>query len=116
MRITAVVVLPSIVMATRGRSSVTRIGWPLVTMPARAAATLSKTAIEIGFRPRMSTTECTTMTSLVPTSGPKRRRPDAMGVTSTLGTPIGRHVIALAPSTAPSAPPSAATASSLPAL
>ena len=38
----------------------------------------------------MSTTECTTITSRVPTRGPNRRFPEAMGVTMILGTPIGQ--------------------------
>ncbi len=80
-------------------------------MPAIAAATLSKIVVLIGLSPRMSTTECTTITSRVPTSGPNRRFPDAIGVTMILGMPIGRHSIALAPSTAPSAPPSVSTPS-----
>ena len=53
----------------------------------------------------MSTTEWTTITSRVPTSGPKRRWPEAIGVTMILGMPIGSDSMALAPSTAPSAPP-----------
>ena len=75
------------------------------SMPAIAAATLSKIVVLIGFRPRMSTTEWTTITSRVPTSGPKRRWPEAIGVTMIFGMPIGSDSIALAPSTAPSAPP-----------
>ena len=59
-------------------------------------------------------TECTTITSRVPMSGPKRRWPDAIGVTMIFGTPIGSAIIALAPSTAPSAPPRQTTPSSRP--
>ena len=77
-------------------------------MPASAAATLSNTARLMGLIPRMSITEWTTITSFVPTSGPNVRWPDAIGVTMIFGMPIGRPIIALAPSTAPSAPPSAA--------
>ena len=89
-------------------------GWPWCSMPAIAAATLSKIVVLIGFSPRMSTTECTTITSRVPTSGPKRRWPDAIGVTMIFGTPIGSDSMALAPSTAPSAPPRHSTPSSRP--
>ena len=105
--ITALVVLPSIVIATRGRPSSPCSRWPWCSMPAIAAATLSKIVVLIGFSPRMSTTECTTITSRVPTSGPKRRFPDAIGVTMIFGIPIGSDSMALAPSTAPSAPPRA---------
>ena len=66
----------------------------VAAMPASAAATLSKTAVLIGFNPRMSVTECTTITSFVPTSVPNRRCPDAIGVTITFGIPIGNPVIA----------------------
>ncbi len=110
--ITALVVLPSIVIATRGRPSSLRRRCPWCSMPAIAAATLSKIVVLIGFSPRMSMTECTTITSRVPTSGPKRRCPDAIGVTMILGMPIGSDSIALAPRTAPSAPPRQSTPSS----
>ena len=59
------------------------------SMPAIAAATLSKIVVLIGLSPRMSTTEWTTITSRVPTSGPNRRWPEAIGVTMILGMPIG---------------------------
>ena len=57
----------------------------------------------------MSITECMTMMSRVPMSGPKCRSPEAMGVTMILGMPIGSAFIAAAPSTAPSAPPRQST-------
>ena len=48
-----------------------------MTIPAIAAAALSKIGREMPLRPRMSTTECITQTSLSPTKSPKRRRPEA---------------------------------------
>ena len=74
-------------------------------MPAIAAAALSKIGREMPLRPRMSTTECMTQTSLSPTKSPKRRRPEAHGETNSLGTPTGSACMAAAPSSAPSAPP-----------
>ena len=74
-------------------------------MPAIAAAALSKIGREIPFRPRMSTTECITQTSLSPTNAANVRRPEADGETSSFGTPTGSACIAAAPSSAPSAPP-----------
>ena len=74
-------------------------------MPAIAAAALSKIARATSFSPRMSITECITVTSVSPTNGPNARRPDALGDTISFGTPTGRACIAAAPSSAPSAPP-----------
>ena len=94
---TAGVVWPSIVMPTlcppRSWS-----GRPASrAMPATAAAALSNTARAIGLSPRMSTTECRTSTSLSPTKGPNARRPEALGVTISFGTPTGSACIAAAP-------------------
>ena len=80
-----------------------------MTIPAIAAAALSKIGREMPLSPRMSTTECMTQTSLSPTKSPKRRRPDAHGDTSSFGTPTGSACIAAAPSSAPSAPPRQST-------
>ena len=57
----------------------------------------------------MSTTECITQTSLSPTKSPNARRPEAHGDTSSFGTPTGSACIAVAPSSAPSAPPRQST-------
>jgi hypothetical protein len=63
-------------------------------MPTTAAAALSKTEIAMGLRPRMSTTECITSTSLEPTNGANARRPEALGETMTFGTPSGSACMA----------------------
>ena len=81
------------------------------TIPAIAAAALSKIARAMSLSPRMSITECITVTSLSPTNGPNARRPDALGETISLGTPTGRACIAAAPMIAPSAPPRQSTPS-----
>ena len=111
---TAGVVCPSIVMPTL-RPPRSWSGRPASrAMPATAAAALSNTARAIGLRPRMSTTECMTSTSLSPTKGPNARRPEALGVTISLGTPTGSACIAAAPRRAPSAPPRQSTPSRRP--
>ena len=61
-------------------------------MPTTAAAALSKIAREIGCSPRMSTTECMTIVSVSPMNGANSRRPDALGVTISFGTPTGQRV------------------------
>ena len=73
--------------------------------PAIAATALSKTVLEILFRPRMSITVCITSMSLVPTSGPNSCRPDAIGDRTIFGTPMGNVISAPADITEPSAPP-----------
>ena len=83
-------------------------------MPTIAAAALSKMAREIGCSPRMSTTECMTSVSVSPMNGANSRRPDALGVTTSFGTPIGSACIAPAPIIPPSAPPRHSAPSSRP--
>ena len=84
-------------------------------MPAIAAAALSKIEREISLRPRMSITECMTVTSPSPTNGPNARRPEALGETISFGTPTGSACMAAAPSSAPSAPPRHSTPCTRPA-
>ena len=55
-------------------------------MPAMAAA-LSKTLQLMALRPKISTTECMTVMSFVPTNGANFRCPDANGETMSLGKP-----------------------------
>ena len=78
-RITPGVVWPSIVIPTQCSPSVPSAEPASWTMPAIAAAALSKIGREMPLRPRMSTTECMTQTSLSPTKAPNARRPDARG-------------------------------------
>ena len=104
-RMTPGVVCPSIVTPTQRSPSSSTARPPRSTMPATAAAALSKIAREISFRPRMSITECMTVTSPSPTNGPNGRRPEALGETISFGTPTGSACMAAAPSSAPSAPP-----------
>ena len=104
--IDAVVVLPSMVMATAVEcSGASRAVCPCFTIPAIAAAALSKTEQAMAFKPRMSTTVCITIMSDVPTSGSNRCRPDAIGDNTIFGTPSGNSISAAADITAPSAPP-----------
>ncbi len=104
-RITPGVVWPSIVIPTQCSPSVPSADPASWTIPAIAAAALSKIGREMPLSPRMSTTECMTQTSLSPTKGANARRPDAEGDTTSFGTPTGRACIAAAPISAPSAPP-----------
>ena len=62
----------------------------------------------------MSTTECMTTVSVSPMNGANSRRPDALGVTISFGTPTGSACIAAAPISPPSAPPRQSAPSSLP--
>ena len=61
------VVCPSIVTPTQRSPSDATAAPAFRTIPAIAAAAFSKIDREIAFRPRMSTTECMTVTSLSPT-------------------------------------------------
>ena len=113
-RITPGVVCPSMVTPTVRSPRSPTAPPPSRAIPFTAAAALSKIAREIGCSPRMSTTECMTIVSVSPMNGANSRRPDALGVTISFGTPTGSACIAPAPISPPSAPPRHSAPSSRP--